>query len=297
MDGFSHGVSFTVSSTPPPIVPQEQQEAGDKPVSPEERITQLLEENKRLQEMLINQNRESGKKINSLVEQNQLLNKTIQDQLLADVSSSKSKKSSKKKSSVPEEDPFDWRKYWDANFGENAESPDEEDDEEEEEMDSDVEKVVEKTILKKQQELLEQQRKAAEIERQLVEKFNKEEKELHPYSQQVVALWNKFAALNPHQDMVERYNEVIAAAKELFLKPGLRPTKKSPASGFPRGGQAASLHDESTLSKQMTTPNNISGVFEAEMSEDQKKAKELEDYIRARKEFINRRIGFFQTPS
>lgn len=289
MAGF--GANFTVSSAP--SVGNYNEPEPEPTVDPVE--SQLTD----LREKLEMQSRESAKKISELVEQNQLLNQSVQDMLQRQQQAAVPPPQSGEQV-IPQNDDgtFDWSAYWSEAMGSDPspEAPQGEDMKPE-----DINKLVDQRVQEREQNLLSVQQRAQQTEQQLIQQFQTQEKDLHPYSQQVVALWKRQIASmdprayqeNPEAAMTNVYQTVIDTARELFLAPNAKPAAppQQQYTGFPGGGQGRG-HDA------VAPPDPAMAGMElpSDVRTEDRRAADMENYIRERKRAQQQRTGYFAVP-
>jgi hypothetical protein len=285
LDGFhGTGANFTVSTAPPPAPEPE-------PTKEQPSELRLLQgQLNTLQEQLERQSREASQKISQLVEQNQLLNQSMQDKL-RDLSVVP--RQYQESNGTAQEPVQDWDAAWKNIWDSGVATPDQpQNTQTEEDVDPrQLQQVVAKTVAKIAEEGNKAHQEALRSEQILIERFNTEAKDLHPHRDKVVALWQKMAQANPQQPMEERYDEVISLARDLFKN-----TKVSNAPNFPSGGQQGGGSKKSYDEMAPEDPAMI-GMSMDDVRTENQRAKALEEYVQARREAQKKRMGYFQIPN
>lgn len=189
-------------------------EMPQKP-SPEVKVDPLELMQRRLEEMEKQQQKsasEAHRKISALSEQNQILNQTLQDYMTKKMAPAQS-------TGAPGQD-SDWEAQWNQIIGgeapakQNGEGGDRELEPEE------IKNVVRETMGEIWQESEAIQRDRLAEEQMAVEKFRNEEKDLHPYAQEVVEIWKEVGDTNPNLSVEAQYKKTMAIARKTLLRSG-----------------------------------------------------------------------------
>jgi hypothetical protein len=120
-----------------------------------------------------------------------------------------------------------------------------------------------------------------ELERALVQKFEKDHPDLHRYAPQVVTLWRQFAATEP--DPIKRFNRVIQTTRELYTANrgvGVSGPDESRPAGSGSNGQQR---------KQAST---LESAMKDELEAEQARHRMTEEIVRDRKRQFQTRTGY-----
>lgn len=293
MDSFNGpGASFTAAMSPPPPEPT------PEPEGPGISIEQLMAENQKLQAQMLKQSQEADRKITQVMEQNQLLNQTLSDKLM-DLSSN----THSFVQAGHEDSGTDWETAWEKMYGqEPSRYTQTQQPQQQGEKPSVDPKLVRKLIREETPKVvskiaqagMEAQQQASEKQKELMDRFTEEAKDLHPWANEVVAIWNRLARANPNQDMEDRYSETIEAARELFANKS--PQRQQSTTNFPTGGQSRGGGSPSPFSTLQNIPDPSPNNIQQELKADDSRRRQLEEYVRNRQQALKKRQGFFAQP-
>lgn len=285
MDGI-----FRVSQSPSavPDAEPETTEAADPFVT-------LQQQNEALRAALDKQSKDSDSKITKLSEQLQFLNSSLQERV-------------RSQQPVEVEEPKNTQEaadVWDT-FWSNMANPEPEPPAAQKKQTKQSEAQSSKTEEKKNMDVSEFQKLADERDRkkmeqmaalqqkqkELLDKFNTDEKDLHGAASHVAKLWDQFAAANPHEDMEARYSRVMQTARELGLNQ--LTARSEDGAPFPSGGQgrapnSAMIGMDPSQAGAMAELGKLRQVSTEEVYSG------LENYARERNRNLMKKSGFMPT--
>lgn len=271
------GVNFFQSQAPDKYVPEKPKAEPSEIERLQQKISEMEEANKK-------NSAEAHRKISELTQSTQFLNQTILD-LVSQKQAVPQPPAEKPKEST------DWDAVWRQQFGAPPQKPADPPAKEGEEVKpEEISQVVRQEFGKMYEEGERAKANYMEQERQLMEKFRNEEKELHPYAEQVVELYKTIAQANPNMDLPTRYNLAVEAAKRTLLK-GSAP--KAPSG---HGGNSDPQHpSRQQPAGEPLVDMNFTGNFrqdlQAERDRELERRKSLEQSTGWRKQLQAQRMG------
>lgn len=294
MDSFNNGpgASFTAALSPPPL-------DAPEPEAPAISIEHLMAENQKLQAAMLKQSQEADRKITQVMEQNQLLNQTLSDKLM-DLSSNSYSFAQQGK----EDSGTDWETAWEKMYGKEntgyTQTQQQPQTQQKQAVDPKlVRKLIReetpKVVSKIAQKGMEAQQEAQSKQKELMDRFTEEATDLHPWANEVVALWHRLSRANPNQDMESRYQETIEAARELFANK--QPQQRKPTTSFPTAGQTRGGGAPAPFSTLKGLPDPSPSNIQQELAADDSRKQALENYVRERQSALKKRQGYFAQPS
>ncbi len=269
------GISFFQSQVPDKWEPEKPKEEPNEVELLRQKIEAMEQERNKSAS-------EAHRKISELTNQTSLLNQTIQDLMSQRI---------QPPAATPEKkDITDWDAEWRRQFNPQAQ-PNPETKAGEEVKPEEIAQVVRQEFGKMYQEGEEAKIAYQEQEAALIEKFRTEEKELHPYAEEVKQIWKTVAMANPQLPLEHRYALVVDTAKRTLLKNG-----KPPAAPSGNGGGGGQVQHPSRVAageglQELNFTGNFGADLQAERNREQARFDKMSQGIAMRRAQQAQRLG------